>query len=126
MSQVIAERARPRATLFHGACACGTVRFRASVDVEQTAACICAKCRGAGLVIAYAEDATFRLLTGREALTEPPEEARTPHHFFCGRCGEAVFGHIDRAGHPRMVSVNTACLRRGAAEDLVDPPVRSP
>ncbi|MEM9230237.1 MAG: hypothetical protein AAGB10_11590 [Pseudomonadota bacterium] len=116
------RQAEPAAMpLFHAACACGSVRFSVSLDPERAAPCICARCRGAGLTIAHAAEDAFRLLTGRDALTEPVEDALTPHHFFCGRCGEAVFGYVDRPGHARLISVNTACLHRGAPSDLVIP-----
>jgi len=103
-----AARSRPRA--YHGACACGSVRFR--IETQQgapSARCICARCRGQGLEVLHVPQAGFALLTGREALTEMPEAARDPHHFFCGACGEACFGQGARG----LVSVNVACLDRG-------------
>lgn len=73
-----------------------------------------------GLRVGYALRADFRLLTGREDLTEPLSDARTPHHFFCGRCGEAGFGFPTGTDGPEKVSVNLAFLARGG---VVDPSV---
>lgn len=104
----------PVSRAFHGACACGSVRFRVEVDPGTAAACICARCRGTGLKIATAARSDFRLLTGAEDLTEPLEDARTPHHFFCGRCGEPAFGYPNDSS----VTVNVAFLDRGDPADL--------
>ncbi|WP_112323205.1 GFA family protein [Oceanibium sediminis] len=113
-------RADPEARLgaYHGACACGTVRFFVRADPASSAPCICAKCRGMGLRIVSAARGDFRLLTGQGELTEPISGARTPHHFFCARCGEAAFGFPDGPGGTR-VSVNRALLDRGDP-DAVD------
>lgn len=108
---------RPRA--WHAACACGSVRFWVRCDPADTVRCICARCRGAGLSLAHVPRADFRLLSGSDDLTEPLAGARTPHHFFCGRCGEACFGHpAAAAGGDGPVSVNVALLSRGDPADL--------
>ncbi len=113
----------PEVKQYHGACACGTVRFEVTLDATSATRCICARCRGADLTIAYADGADFRLIAGGDALTEPVRDATAPHHFFCGRCGEAVFGMseiIDKsAEQAARVSINVECLKRGAPEDLV-------
>lgn len=114
----------PEVERYHGACACGAVRFEVTLDATSATRCICARCRGADLMIVYADGADFRLITGRDALTEPMQDAMTPHHFFCGRCGEAAFGMptlvVDPiAEEPARVSINVECLKRGAPEDLV-------
>lgn len=97
---------------FHGACACGTVRFDVRVDPSMAARCICQRCRGTGLRIATAARSNFRLITGEGELTEPLSDARTPHHFFCARCGEPAFGFPDGSEGSR-VTVNIGLLERG-------------
>ena len=104
--------------LFHGACACGAVRFAVRADPALATRCICARCRGMGLYSVPAQRAVFRLLTGAEDLTESIADALTPHHFFCGRCGEAVFGLPQGAGG-EQVTVNRALLERGNPSDLL-------
>ena len=104
------DRAVPRR--FHGACACGSVRFLVKVALDTVTRCICAKCRGLGLRMATGDRADFRLLTGRDELTEVIAEAKSPHHFFCARCGEPGFGYVDGANGTR-VTVNVDWLERG-------------
>lgn len=115
VAEATAEAARPR--IYHGACACGTVRFRVEAEAGSALPCICARCRGLGLRIVRAARADFRLLTGAEDLTEPMTDARTPHHFFCARCGEAAFGW---PGGPdgADVTVNAALMERGDPGDI--------
>ena len=96
----------------HGACACGTLRYLVTLDGEVPTRCICTRCRGLDLQIVTLPRHRFRLVTGADALTEPLDGARTPHHFFCARCGEAGFGYPD-GPQGRLVTVNAALLLRG-------------
>lgn len=100
--------------LFHAACACGAVRYKARVDTKTATPCICARCRGQGLKVARVGEENFSMLTGEDNLTEQIADARTPHHFFCRTCGEAVFGRVDIPGNGTIISVNVACLPRGS------------
>ena len=100
--------------LFHAACACGAVRYKVRVDPKSATPCICARCRGQGLKIARVEAENFAMLTGEDNLTEQLNDARTPHHFFCRTCGEAVFGRVELPDGGALYSVNVACLPRGS------------
>lgn len=100
---------------FHASCKCGAVQYAVRVDPERAVPCICARCRGLGLQVAYVPRSDFRLFTGRDNLTESMDGARTPHHFFCRTCGEASFGRVGET-----VSVNLACLGRGNTAILPD------
>ncbi len=103
-----------RARTWHAACTCGTVRYIVDAVPRDATPCICPRCRGQSVRMVRAERETFRLLTGEDALTEQIEGARQPHHFFCRRCGEVVFGF----GPPGLVTVNVACLGRGDVEGI--------
>lgn len=110
-TRVRSERHLP---MFHAACLCGSVRYKVRVDRHSATPCICARCRGQGLRVAYADEADFTLMTGADALTESMKDAQSPHHFFCARCGEAVFGQMTLPDGTKRYSVNTACLLRGS------------
>lgn len=109
----VSPRPERHLPVFHAACACGSVRFRVRADTHAASPCICARCRGQGLRVAHVAEADFTLLTGAEDLTESLNDARTPHHFFCARCGEAVFGRLGSD-----YTVNIACLPRGSLAAL--------
>lgn len=93
---------------YHASCQCGAVRYSVRADIDMAVPCICPRCRGHGLRVAYVQSSEFRLITGGDNLTENMDAARTPHHFFCRTCGEASFGRVGE-----VVSVNVACLGRG-------------
>ena len=103
---------------YHAACICGTVRFAVDAIPKLAMPCICPRCRGQGLRIVHVDQTCFRLLVGEDMLTEPMDAARDPHHFFCRRCGEAVFGFVDIPNNGRRVTVNVACLNRGSVDDI--------
>jgi hypothetical protein len=107
---------------FHAACRCGTVRYAVDAVPRLATPCICPRCRGQGVRNVHVEDPdSFVLLAGEDMLTEPMDGARQPHHFFCRRCGEAVFGLVALPEGGRRVTVNAACLTRGNVEALAVP-----
>jgi hypothetical protein len=110
-----------RERTYHAACVCGTVRYAVDTIPRLATPCICPRCRGQGLRVIHVDPSTFRILAGEDMLTEPINDARQPHHFFCRRCGEAVFGIVRLPGQQDRVSVNAACLERGRVEDLAMP-----
>ena len=115
LSRAIAAPPEPRDA--KGRCACGAVHFIARIDVEVALTrCICPRCRGAELRVAWGPREAFRLLTGAEDLTEPLSDPRNPNHFFCARCGEPVFGFAPAA--PDRVSLSLACLARETTTDI--------
>ena len=106
-----ARAAAPEPRPAQGRCACGAVQFTACIDVESaTTRCICPRCRGAELHVAWGPRDAFRLLTGAAELTEPLDDPLNPNHFFCARCGEPVFGFAPAAAD--RVSLSLACLAR--------------
>ncbi len=114
LSEAIADPAT-RTRDWHGACACGSVRFLVTTVTTTTTPCICPRCRGTDLRFVTADRESFRLLTGGDCLTDTLNEARSPHHFFCRRCGEPAFGHPD----PTRVTVNAALLARGDPDAIL-------
>ncbi len=103
---------------YHAACLCGTVRYAVDAIPRLATPCICARCRGQGVRMVHVNRDDFTLLVGEDMLTEQMEGARQPHHFFCRRCGEVVFGFL---GGGAQVTVNVACLGRGDVETLAVP-----
>lgn len=110
-----------RSRSYHAACVCGTVRFAVDAIPRRAMPCICPHCRGQGIRILQADPESFKILAGEDMLTETIEGARKPHHFFCRRCGEAVFGIVQNQGAVGQVTVNVACLERGDVEAITIP-----
>ncbi len=101
------------------------MHFVVEVDPSRATPCICGRCRGQGLRIAHGPSESFRVITGADHLTENFAEARTPHHFFCRTCGEAVFGRNRLPDGGETVSVNVVCLERERPDALADRKVHS-
>jgi len=110
-----------RARTYHAACLCGAVRYVADAVPRLATPCICPRCRGQGVRLVPVEPESFALLAGEDMLTEEIATARRPHHFYCRRCGEVVFGIVALPGQARRVTANAACLGRGDVEALAVP-----
>lgn len=100
-----------------GGCHCGRVRFEveAPVDIEVHE-CNCSICAATGFLhlIVGADD--FRLLQGRESLTEYRFNTRVAKHLFCSVCGVKSF-YVPRS-HPDGYSVNANCLDPGTVRSM--------
>ena len=109
-----------------GSCHCGAVRFECEVDLSQgTSKCNCSICTKTRYwkVIAKADE--FRLLEGKEALSDYQFGSNTIHHVFCSHCGVKPFGrgHLDAIGG-EFYAVNVACLDNATPEELAEAEVR--
>jgi hypothetical protein len=110
---------------YHGSCHCGAVRFECDLDLaDGTSKCNCSFCSKNRFWKAIASGKAFRLLQGKETLTEYLFGSKTIQHFFCSRCGVKPFGrgHLDQLGG-EFHAVNVACLDNITADELVNAPV---
>ena len=99
----------------HGSCHCGRVRF----EIEAPAAiaaldCNCSICRMTAFVHLIVPAARFRLLAGKDELTEYTFNTGAAKHRFCRHCGVKAF-YIPRS-NPDGVDVNVRCLDAATIE----------
>jgi len=109
---------------YRGSCHCGAVRFEADLDLAQpTYRCNCSICRRTRFWPAVAREDGFRLLAGRESLTQYLFNTRRNEHWFCRVCGVRAFGIGNDTPIGRMVGVNLGCLEDVSEETLARLPI---
>jgi hypothetical protein len=100
------------------------VRFEADLDLSRSSyRCNCSICRRTRFWPAVATEAGFRLLKGREDLTQYLFNTRKNHHYFCRHCGVRAFGVGNDTPMGRMYGVNLGCLEGVTEEELARVPV---
>jgi hypothetical protein len=109
---------------YRGSCHCGAVRFEADLDLTQpTYRCNCSICRRTRFWPAVAREDGFRLLAGREVLTQYLFNTRRNEHWFCRVCGVRAFGIGNDTPIGRMIGVNIGCLEGVGEEELARLPI---
>jgi hypothetical protein len=97
---------------YKGSCHCGAVRFEAEIDFSQgTTKCncsICWKTRSWGVMT---KPEHFRLLSGKDDLSDYQFATKSGHHRFCKHCGVRTFGegYVEAIGGA-FVSIRVASL----------------
>jgi hypothetical protein len=93
-----------------GSCQCGGIAFEVDVDLAETIACNCSRCRRLGSVLAFAPREAFTLLRGDAVLTEYTFNHHVIRHQFCRVCGIEPFAWGAMPDGTPMVGINVNCL----------------
>ncbi len=93
-----------------GGCHCGAVRFEADVDLSEVNECNCSHCQKKGFLLAFTPADNFRLLSGKDKLTEYRFNKKTIGHLFCSLCGVQPFGRGATPDGGEMAAVNARCV----------------
>lgn len=105
---------------YTGGCQCGAVRYRATVDLDQTVTCNCSRCGRLGTILAFAPADNFELVSGADAQTEYRFNTHKIVHLFCATCGVESFARGEMPDGTPTVAINARCL------DEVDPDLLVP
>jgi len=111
---------------YHGGCHCGAVRFECDIDLaDGTSKCNCSICAKSRFWKSIATADSFRLLQGKDALSDYQFGSNNIHHRFCRRCGIKPFGqgHMEELGGT-FYAVNLACREDATDAELAAAPVR--
>ncbi len=95
---------------YTGGCHCQKVRYEVGLELEHAIECNCSLCSKRGWLLAFAPEADFTLLSGKDELIEYRFNTKKIAHLFCKTCGVASFGRgTDKDDNP-TVSINVRCL----------------
>jgi hypothetical protein len=95
---------------YTGGCHCKKVRFEVDLSLEGLATCNCSICWKTGWMMAFVPAEKFRLLEGRDALTDYQFNKKHIHHKFCSTCGIRACANGAGRDGKEMYSVNVRCL----------------
>lgn len=91
-----------------GGCHCGRVRFEVDGTPHEVVECNCSICSRKGYLHWIVPRASFRLVSGADALSTYRFGTGVAQHHFCRHCGVASF-YVPRS-HPDGIDVNARCL----------------
>jgi hypothetical protein len=117
---------------FHGSCHCKAIAFEANIDLSAgSTRCNCSFCTKARFWMALVKSEDFRLIQGRERLTNyqhtPPARPEPFLHLsFCSCCGVRPFsrgGFLPALGSA-FYAVNLGALDDATDEELSSTPIK--
>ena len=113
--------AEPILKTYRGGCHCRRVRFEVDAPVVLTVQdCNCSLCRMSGFWHLIVPAARFRLISGKDELTEYTFNTGVAKHRFCRVCGIKSF-YIPRS-NPDGIDVNARCLDEAEVGEIVVEP----
>ena len=109
-------------TIVHrGGCHCGRVEFEVDAPADVVATrCNCTICSMTGFLHLIVSQASFRLLSGEDAITTYTFNTGVAQHHFCSICGVKSY-YVPRS-HPDGISVNVNCLQQETITSLTIEP----
>ena len=111
----------PPLVTHRGGCHCGAVAFEVDAAARLVVQeCNCSICTASGYLHLIVPGARFRLLRGREALSDYMFGTGVARHLFCRTCGVKSF-YVPRS-NPDGYSVNARCLDRSTVEAITVEP----
>jgi hypothetical protein len=109
---------------YSGGCHCGAVRYEADVDLSQgTVKCNCSICSKGRAWLVAVSGSDFRLLSGRDALSQYRFGDGRIHHLFCKHCGIKSFARGDSPEGGQFIAVAVSCLENVPEAELMELPV---
>ncbi|EGG15422.1 hypothetical protein DFA_10257 [Cavenderia fasciculata] len=100
-------------TTYHGSCHCGAVKYEVDLDLNRTklGKCNCSICSKIRILGTIVKPDCFRIIQGKDNLTDYQFGTKSSHHTFCKTCGVHPFGEgfIEQIGGA-YVGIAINCL----------------
>jgi hypothetical protein len=98
-------------TTYTGGCHCGAVRYSVVTGHNPPViSCNCSICSKKGSLLSFVPADDFRLMAGKDAVSDYQFNTRNIHHLFCKTCGVESFATGTAPNGARMVAINVRCL----------------
>lgn len=98
------------ATQRTGGCHCGAVRYEVKTALEPLISCNCSICQKRGLILTFAPETDFRVISGDGAQTDYLFGKQSIHHLFCKTCGVASFAQASMPDGTPSVAINVRTI----------------
>lgn len=95
---------------YTGGCHCKKVRYEAEIDIDNAMECNCSICSKKGWLLVFIPADKFKLISGKENLTDYQFNKKVVHHYFCKTCGIQSFGAGVGPDGKEMRAINIRCL----------------
>lgn len=95
---------------WQGGCHCGAVRYEVTTALQPVISCNCSICEKKGTLLTFVPADAFKLLAGKDAVSDYQFNTRNIHHLFCKTCGVESFATGTAPNGARMVAINVRCL----------------
>jgi hypothetical protein len=100
----------PETKKYTGGCHCGKVRYEVVSDLAKVISCNCSHCSKRGLLLTFVPNDQFKLLSGKDDLSEYLFNTKKIRHLFCRTCGIESFATGEGPGGAEMAAINVRCL----------------
>lgn len=97
-------------SLHKGSCHCGKVKFEADIDLKSALSCNCSICLRKGTLLTFVGADKFKIVSGKENLTNYQFGKKSINHTFCSTCGVTPFGSGKAPDGSAVFAVNVRCL----------------
>jgi hypothetical protein len=95
---------------YSGGCHCGKVRYDVEMDLSGLITCNCSICTKKGTILGFVGEKQFKLLRGKDELSDYQFNKKHIHHLFCKTCGVTSFANGAGPDGALMYAINVRCL----------------
>ena len=91
-------------------CHCGAIEAEINVpeNLEKVLRCNCSLCKRKGAVMSMVKNDDFKIIKGKDKLSQYQFHTKVAKHYFCSICG--IYTHHNPRINPAMTGFNLGCI----------------